>query len=55
MVSAGRMTTLNRWFDALSWPEARADRELATMRALTARLSGQGRDEVERWLRAAQD
>ena len=55
MLSAGRMTTLNRWFDALSWPEARADRELATMRALTARLSGQGRDEVERWLRAAED
>ena len=25
------------------------------MRALTARLSGQGRDEVERWLRVAED
>ncbi|MGH2932464.1 MAG: LuxR C-terminal-related transcriptional regulator, partial [Gaiellaceae bacterium] len=55
MLSAGRMTTLNRWFDSLSWPEAEGDRELATMRALTARLSGQGRDVVERWLRVAED
>ena len=55
MMFAGRMTTLNRWFDSLSWPEAEGDRELATMRALTARLSGQGRDEVERWLRVAED
>ena len=23
LLSAGRMTTLNRWFDSLSWPEAR--------------------------------
>jgi ATP/maltotriose-dependent transcriptional regulator MalT len=55
LLSAGRMTTLNRWLDSLSWPEARADRELAIMRGLTARLSGQGRDEVERWLRVAED
>jgi LuxR family maltose regulon positive regulatory protein len=49
------MATLNRWFDSLSWPEAQSDRELAAMRALTARLSGRGRDEVERWLRVAED
>ena len=55
LLSVGRMTTLNRWFDSLSSPEARADRELALMRALCARLSGQGRDEVERWLRVAED
>jgi ATP/maltotriose-dependent transcriptional regulator MalT len=55
LLSAGRMTTLNRWFDSLSWPEAQADRELAIMRGLSARLSGQGRDEVERWLRIAED
>ena len=55
LLSAGRMTTLNRWFDSLSWPQALADRELATMRALTAPLSGQGRDEVEKWLRVAED
>ena len=55
LLSAGRMATLNRWFDSLSWPEAQDDRELATMRGLTARLSGQGRDEVERWLRVAED
>ena len=52
--TAGGPATLNRWFDALSWPEAQRDRELATMRALAARLSGQGRDEVERWLRVRQ-
>jgi LuxR family maltose regulon positive regulatory protein len=55
LLSSGRMATLNRWFDALSWPEALGDRELATMRALTARLSGKGRDEVERWLHVAED
>ena len=55
MLSLGRMTTVNRWLDALSWPEALADRELATMRALAARLSGRGRDDVERWLRVAED
>ncbi len=53
MLSAGRLATLNRWFDALSWPEAQRDRELAAMRALAARLSGNGRDDVERWLRVA--
>jgi LuxR family maltose regulon positive regulatory protein len=55
MLSAGRMATLNRWFQMLSWPEARADRQLAIMRALTARLSGQGRHEVERWLAVAEN
>jgi LuxR family maltose regulon positive regulatory protein len=55
LLSAGRMATLNRWFDSLSWPEAQGDRDLAIMRALTARLSGKGRDEVERWLRVAED
>ena len=55
LLSAGRMTTLKRWFDSLSWPEAQADRELALMRALCARLSGEGRDEIERWLRVAED
>ena len=54
LLSVGRMSTLNRWFEALSWPEAMSDRELAAIRALTARLSGQGRDEVERWLRVAE-
>ncbi len=55
LLSVGRMGTVNSWFDALSWPEAQADRELAAVRALSARLSGQGRDEVERWLRVAED
>ncbi len=55
LLSAGRMVTVNRWFDSLSWPEALADRELAVMRALAAPLSGHGRDEVERWLAVAED
>ena len=55
LLSAGRMHTISRWLDSLSWPEAVHDRELATMRALAARLSGQGRDEVERWLHVAED
>ena len=55
LIAAGRMATLNRWFGSLTWPEALEDRELATIRALTARLSGEGRDTVERWLRVAED
>ncbi len=55
LLSAGRMATVNRWFDLLAWPEAIADRELAAMRALSAGLSGLGRDEVERWLAIAED
>src|SRR5262245_14866878 len=55
LLSAGRMATVNRWFGELSWPEATADRELAVMRALSARLSGMGRDVVERWLAIAED
>ncbi len=55
LLSAGRMATLNRWFDKLSWPEARADRELALMRALAAPLSGHSRNDVERWLAIAED
>ena len=54
MLSVGRMGTLNRWFDLLSWPEALADRQLAAMRALSAGLGGLGREEVERWLAVAE-
>ena len=55
LLSAGRMATLNRWFESLSWPDALADRQLAIMRALTAGLNGGGRDEIERWLTVAED
>ena len=55
LVSLGRMATVNRWLELLSWPEAHSDRQLAVMRALSARLSGHGRDEVERWLVVAED
>ena len=55
LLSMGRMATVNRWLDLLSWPEAVADRELAVMRALSARLCGLGRDQVERWLTVAEN
>jgi LuxR family maltose regulon positive regulatory protein len=55
LLSAGRMQTVNLWLDSLSWPDALADRGLAVIRALSARLSGRGRYEVERWLRVAED
>ena len=53
LLSSGRMATVNRWFESLSWPEALADRPIALMRALTAGLSAHGRDEIERWLAIA--
>ena len=53
LLSTGRMETVNRWFEAFSWPEALADRPIALMRALAAGLSAHGRDEIERWLAIA--
>jgi LuxR family maltose regulon positive regulatory protein len=54
LLSVGRTTTVKRWLDALSWPEAHADRQLALVRALAAGLGGGGRDEIERWLAVAE-
>ena len=54
LLSTGRMATVERWFDQLDWAEALADRPLALVRALSARLSGRGRDDVERWLAIAE-
>jgi LuxR family maltose regulon positive regulatory protein len=50
----GRVATVARWLDALSWPEATADRQLALIRAQVAGLSGHGADAVERWLAVAE-
>jgi LuxR family maltose regulon positive regulatory protein len=48
--SWGRVATVARWLDQLSWPEAVGDRQLAVIRAHVAALSGAGRDVVEHWL-----
>jgi LuxR family maltose regulon positive regulatory protein len=50
----GRIATVARWLDALSWPEAKADRQLALIRAQVAGLSGHGADAVEHWLAVAE-
>jgi LuxR family maltose regulon positive regulatory protein len=48
--SWGRVATVARWLDQLSWPEATGDRQLAVIRAYVAALSGAGTDVVEHWL-----
>jgi LuxR family transcriptional regulator, maltose regulon positive regulatory protein len=48
--SSGRIATLVRWLDALSWPEATADAQLATVRAAILGLTGRTSDELERWI-----
>ena len=53
LISVGRGETVNRWVEALSWPAAEADPQLAITRALAAGMSGRGRDEIERWLEVA--
>jgi ATP/maltotriose-dependent transcriptional regulator MalT len=52
--SSGRVATVARWLEALSWPEAATDRQLGFVRAHIAGLSGQGRDAVEQWLALAE-
>ena len=52
--ATGQAQTVARWLAALSWPEARADPPLATLRAVMAGMGGQPRDEIERWLAIAE-
>jgi LuxR family transcriptional regulator, maltose regulon positive regulatory protein len=51
--SSGRTATLTRWLDALSWPEARADPQLAIVRATILGLTGHPADDIERWVEVA--
>jgi LuxR family transcriptional regulator, maltose regulon positive regulatory protein len=51
--NAGRAATVDRWLDALSWPEAAADPQLALIRAAVCAQNGGRPDEVERWLESA--
>lgn len=53
LVNDGRLTTLARWLEELSWPEAIADPQLALVRASLAAQTAQPADEIERWLAIA--
>ena len=53
--SSGRIATLVRWLQALSWPEAVADPQLALLRANIQGLAGAGSEEIERWLQVAEE
>jgi LuxR family maltose regulon positive regulatory protein len=53
LVNDGRLTTLGRWLEELSWPEATAEPQLALVRASLAAQSARGADEIERWLAVA--
>jgi LuxR family maltose regulon positive regulatory protein len=52
--SSGRTATLLRWLDALSWPEAVDDPQLAVIRAAVFGLAGRPAEELERWLEVAE-
>jgi LuxR family maltose regulon positive regulatory protein len=53
LANEGRLATLARWLDELSWPEATAEPQLALIRASLAAQTAQPADEIERWLAVA--
>jgi len=53
LVNDGRLQTLVRWLDELSWPEATTEPQLALIRAALAAHSARPPDEIERWLAVA--
>ena len=53
VANMGRLTTLARWLEALSWPEAISDAQLALVRASLAAQAARPADEIERWLEIA--
>ena len=53
LMNEGRLTTLARWLEELSWPEATAEPQLALVRASLAAQTAQPADEIERWLAVA--
>ena len=52
--SSGRTATLMRWLEALSWPHATADAQLAIVRAAVLGLTGHTSDALERWIEVAE-
>jgi LuxR family maltose regulon positive regulatory protein len=53
LANEGRLTTLARWLEELSWPEAAAEPQLALVRASLAAQTARPADEIERWLAVA--
>jgi LuxR family maltose regulon positive regulatory protein len=53
LVNDGRLATLSRWLEELSWPEAIAEPQLALVRASLAGQTAQPADEIEHWLDVA--
>jgi len=53
LMNEGRLATLARWLEELSWPEATAEPQLALVRASLAAQTAQPADEIERWLAVA--
>jgi ATP/maltotriose-dependent transcriptional regulator MalT len=55
IMRSGRIVTLTRWLDELSWNEALADPQLAVIRALAAGELNSSSDAVESWLSIAEN
>jgi LuxR family transcriptional regulator, maltose regulon positive regulatory protein len=53
LMNEGRLATLARWLEELSWPEATAEPQLALVRASLAAQMARPADEIERWLALA--
>jgi LuxR family maltose regulon positive regulatory protein len=53
LANDGRLTTLGRWLEKLSWPEATAEPQLALVRASLAAQTARPAEEIERWLAVA--
>jgi len=53
LMNEGRLATVARWLEELSWPEATADPQLALVHASLAAQTAQSADEIERWLAVA--
>jgi len=54
VIRGGRIVTLMRWLDELSWGEALADPQLAVIRALAAGELNSSTDAIESWLMIAE-
>ena len=53
LTNVGRVETLARWLDQLSWPAAQAEPQLALIRAAVAGQTSRSAEEVEHWLQIA--
>ena len=51
--SSGRIATVARWLETLTWPDAMSDPELAVTRAAVLGLTGSPADLLEEWVQVA--